>query len=72
MRPLPLERRRGSRAKEYEAFAAALPRTGPTNAVDWEAAEARGLLHSADHVEGISISRPPLVVDRDVTIPSRA
>lgn len=61
-----------ARQKDYETFAKDLPRRGVASAVDWEAAEESGAIHPVDFVEGISIPRPPLKMDKDVTIPSRA
>ena len=60
------------RRRDYEAFARDLPRRGAVGAVDWEAAEAAGSIRPSDRVPGVSIERPPLKMDKDVTIPSRA
>lgn len=60
------------RRKDYEALAEGLPRRGTLGAIDWEAAEAAGKVRPSDRVEGLSIERPPLKMDKDVTIPSRA
>ncbi|HEU4385895.1 MAG TPA: cytochrome c3 family protein, partial [Anaeromyxobacteraceae bacterium] len=45
--------------RDFEAFAAGLPRTGRGNGVDWEAAEAQGKLAPLDVLEGVSIPRGP-------------
>jgi c(7)-type cytochrome triheme protein len=62
----------GARRKEYEAFAAKMPRRGLDDAVDWEAAEAKGLIRPADQVEGVSVTRPALRLDKDVTLAGSA
>ncbi|HEU4382173.1 MAG TPA: c(7)-type cytochrome triheme domain-containing protein, partial [Anaeromyxobacteraceae bacterium] len=58
--------------RDFEAFAAGLPRTGRGNGVDWEAAEAQGKLAPLDVLEGVSIPRGPMAMDKDVPIKSRA
>jgi len=55
--------------RDWEAFARDLPRAGA--GVDWEAAEAQGKIRPADVLEGVSIARPPLRLERDVVIPSK-
>lgn len=60
------------RKKDFEAFAAGKPRKGLSGDIDWETAESRGLVLPADQVEGISIPRPPLKMDKDVTLSSQA
>ena len=57
--------------RDYEAFARDLPRKGIARGVDWEAAEAQGKVQPLDFMEGVSIARPPLAMDRDVVIPSK-
>jgi c(7)-type cytochrome triheme protein len=57
-------------AREWEAFAADLPRT-LGGGVDWEVAEARGDVTPADVVDGASLRRPALRMDRDVEIGSQ-
>jgi c(7)-type cytochrome triheme protein len=57
------------RRKDYEAFAAELPRRGGD--VDWEAAEAAKRIRPADQVPGVSIPRPPMRMDKDVAITSK-
>ena len=59
------------RRKEFEAFAEGLPRKG-AGEVDWEEAELRGRIRPVDYVEGQSIRRPPMQMDKDVAIASRA
>ena len=56
--------------KEYEAFAARLPRR-PLGGVDWESAEERRLVAPVDFLEGASVSRRRLQMEHDVAIASR-
>ncbi len=60
------------READWAAFAEGKPKKGGGGDIDWEAAEAAGLVKPLDHVEGVSIPRPPLAMDKDVTIASRA
>ncbi len=65
---------RGDPAKaraDYEAFAAGLPRNAK-GAVDWERAEARAMIRPADFLEGVSVPRPPMRMDKDVRIAAEA
>ncbi len=59
------------RRKDFEAFAEGLPRRGPGGHVDWEEAEAQGKIRPMDFLEGQSIRRAPLRMDRDVAISSK-
>jgi primosomal protein N' (replication factor Y) len=56
--------------QDFEAFAGKFPRRGRSGAIDWEEAEARGLIRPVDHVEGVSIRRAPLKMDKEVSIES--
>jgi len=60
-----------ARRKDFEEFAAGLPRIGTARDVDWEKAEAKGAIHPADGVEGVSIPRRPIQMDKEVAIASR-
>lgn len=55
----------------YGTFAAQLPRNGH-GAVDWERAEAQGRVKPLDVLEGVSLPRPPLTMNRDVAISAEA
>jgi len=59
--------------KEYEfnTFINRLPKKVLGNGVDWEEAETKGLIKPVDFLEGISIKRTPLKMDKDVSIESR-
>jgi c(7)-type cytochrome triheme protein len=52
---------------DYFALAERLPTYGG-GYIDWEKAELRGLVSPIDLLEGVSIVRPPMKVDRDVPI----
>jgi c(7)-type cytochrome triheme protein len=56
--------------KDYEEFAERLARKGRSGTIDWEDAEAKGLIRPVDYVEGISIRRAPLKMDKEVAIAS--
>ena len=55
---------------DWEQFAGPLPRD-PFGGVDWEKAEAEGRVRPLDHLEGLSLRRPPMRNDREVLLPSR-
>ena len=54
-------------AREYAALK--LPRLS-FGEVDWQKAEEEGKVHPADALPGVSMPRPPLKMDRDVSIES--
>jgi len=56
--------------RDYEAFAERFPRKGQSGAIDWEDAEAKGLIRPIDFVEGTSIRRAPLKMDKEISISS--
>ena len=58
------------RRRDFEAFAEGLPRRGSAGEVDWEEAELRGLVRPADFVEGVSIPRKALKMEKDVSLRS--
>jgi c(7)-type cytochrome triheme protein len=60
---------RAQSAAEYAALK--LPR-GPLFDVDWQKAEEEGKIHPLDALEGVSVARPPMAMDRDVQIRSQA
>ncbi len=57
---------------EFNTFIGRMPRKGLGNGVDWEEAENRGFIKPVDFLEGISIKRTPLKMDKDVSIESRS
>jgi len=58
------------RRDDFEEFAEGLPRSPVTGDVDWEAAEAAGLVNPVDELPGVSIPRKPIKMDKDVTLTS--
>jgi c(7)-type cytochrome triheme protein len=56
---------------DFAAFAKGLPRERFGNGIDWERAESEKLIRPADFVEGISIKRPPLPVQKDFALTAR-
>ena len=57
---------------DFETFSKGLPKILFGNELDWEEAEIKGFIKPLDFVEGSSIRRPPLKMDRDVPIESKA
>ncbi len=57
---------------DYASFTEKLPRKSAGSLVDWEDAEARGLIKPLDLLPGVSIERPPLTAQKDFTILSRS
>jgi c(7)-type cytochrome triheme protein len=57
--------------KEYETFTQGLPRSW-SGLVDWEKAEADGLIRPADYLEGVSIKRDAIKNRKEITIASKA
>ena len=56
---------------DYASFTEKLPKQNLSDLVDWEAAEARGLIRPIDFLPGVSIQRPPLNVQKDFSIASK-
>jgi len=59
------------RRKAFEMVATRLPRKGSSGEIDWERAELLGRIRPADQIEGVSIPRRAIQMDKDVTIDSR-
>lgn len=57
---------------EYASFAEKLPKGGMEELIDWEEAEARGLIHPVDFLIGVSMQRQPLNAQKDFSITSRS
>lgn len=55
----------------FKSFTERLPKEGLGNGIDWEEAEAKGLIKPVDFLEGVSVKRPPLQAQKDFTIESR-
>ncbi len=56
----------------YASFTAKFPKNALSNLVDWEEAEARGLVHPIDYIPGVSIQRKTLIAQKDFSITSRS
>jgi c(7)-type cytochrome triheme protein len=54
--------------RDFNAFVEKLPKNAFGNGIDWEAAEARGLITPIDFLEGVSTQRPPLKAQKDFSI----
>ncbi len=57
--------------KEFDESFGDFPRKGVGYAVDWEKAESKGLIKPLDFVDGISVSRSPLKMEKEITIRSK-
>ena len=56
---------------DYASFTEKLPKENVWGLVDWEEAEARGLIRPLDLLPGVSIERPSLTLQKDFSIASR-
>ena len=56
---------------EFDTFAEKMPRLMPGNLIDWEEAEAKGLIKPADFLKGVSIKRDALKAQDDFSIVSK-
>ena len=61
-------------AREYEfsAFAQKMPNAAFGNRINWEEAEAKGLIKLVDFLEGVSIQRPSLKAQKDFSVEVKA
>ncbi len=57
---------------DYATFTAKLPIDPIADLVDWEKAEALGLIHPADYLPGVSIKRDSLIPQKDFAITSKS
>jgi len=57
---------------DFAAFTERLPKERFGNGIDWEKAEERGLITPLDYIEGVSIKRPALTVQKDFAIGRRS
>jgi len=57
---------------DFAAFTKALPKKGSGNGIDWEQAEATGLVKPIDYIEGVSIKRPAIKPQEDFAIHSKS
>ena len=57
---------------DYASFTKELPKQNLGDLVDWERAEARGLIQPVDFLSGVSIQRPSLNLQKDFSIASKS
>ncbi|MGE5699008.1 MAG: c(7)-type cytochrome triheme domain-containing protein [Deltaproteobacteria bacterium] len=57
--------------KQFGEFIGKFPKKGLGNTVDWEEAEAKGFIRPLDFMEGVSIKRSPLKMEKEISIESR-
>ena len=50
---------------DFAAFTEKFPKERFGNGIDWEKAEDSGIVKPIDHLEGVSIKRPPLKIQKD-------
>ncbi len=53
---------------DFNTFTEGFPKERFGNGINWEKAEAEGLVEPVDFIEGISIKRPPLTIPKDSSI----
>ncbi len=56
---------------EFNQFIEKFPKSRVGNGMDWEEAEAKGLIKPIDFMEGVSIKRSPLKMEKEISIESR-
>lgn len=56
------------REHDFAAFAEKLPKERLGNGIDWEKAEAEGLVKPINYIEGISIKRPAMTIQKDFAL----
>jgi c(7)-type cytochrome triheme protein len=59
------------REEEFERFADKMPKERLGNGINWEKAEAEGLIKPADQLEGVSIIKPKLKVQQDFSLKAK-
>ncbi len=64
-------RKKVKKEYDFETFTAKLPKKGLGNGIDWEQAEAEGIIKPVDFLEGISIKRKPMKPQKDFSIKSK-
>ena len=64
--------KKGVREYEFTAYTQKLPKTSIGSGIDWEEAENKGIIKPIDVLEGLSVKRPPLKVQKDFSIESKA
>jgi len=56
---------------DFDSFAEKLPKERLGNGINWEKAEATGLIKPIDYLEGVSIKRKELAVQKDFSLDSK-
>jgi len=64
--------RKGASEDEFSAFSEKQPKAALGNGINWEEAEARGLIKPVDFLAGVSIKRPPLKAQKDFIVDVKA
>jgi c(7)-type cytochrome triheme protein len=59
------------RMYDFAAFTKGLPKARFGNGIDWEKAEEKRLVKPVDFVEGISVKRPPMPVQKDFALTAK-
>ncbi len=59
------------RDTDFAQLAERLPKERFGNGVDWEKAETDGIIHVIDYLEGVSIKRPNLAVQKDFSVTAK-
>jgi c(7)-type cytochrome triheme protein len=59
------------REYDFTAFSKKLPKERFGNGIDWEKAEEMGLVKPAQFLEGVSVKRSPLKIQKDFTLEAR-
>jgi len=59
------------RTYDFATFTRDLPKARFGNGVDWEKAEEKRLVKPADFVEGLSVKRPPMPVQKDFNVTAK-
>lgn len=59
------------REQAFYRFAEQMPRERFGNGINWELAEEKGLISPADHLDGISVARNPLAVQKDFSLATK-
>ncbi|HXY61785.1 MAG TPA: c(7)-type cytochrome triheme domain-containing protein [Nitrospirota bacterium] len=64
--------KKGVREYEFTAYTEKLPKTVAGSGIDWEEAENKGLIKPIDVLEGVSVKRSPLKIQKDFSIEAKA
>jgi c(7)-type cytochrome triheme protein len=56
---------------EFSQFTSMFPKERFGNGIDWEKAEATGVIKPIDFIEGVSIKRPALAIQKDMSIDAK-